>query len=397
MTVILKRQYAKLLPKKFKTQKEKNIVKTHLFSKKNNINICYKKIDFLKIKLLKEDNYNLRNIEFQLIHPTISQDIYNSEIKEVKNKKILFEKFFVVYAWLVYGNQKKLYDIYDFDKNKIWQIVLKNEVPTKSNKNVIDSIEFSWLFFKCYEKYLDHFLKYFRISKNRQDLVKRLDYCIDIEWLEVFQLIAYIKELHRKTKNIYGLSATDIKAISHNSTNIKYWKQEIYVNFFSAHNDLKIYDKILDILQNYRNRKVDGKNPYQSYLDSDNPIIRIELKKKKFQNLRDNSINWVLDNIQALFFDYLLKYFEVDFSYYVWKDLTLNWKQIFLAKEEKEKSLFHAYTMAKAYLWTIEDFVWEDWLQHFMHEISPSIVEKNHSYFQDELDWLDIKEILPKE
>ncbi|MDR3150421.1 MAG: hypothetical protein LBU14_02110 [Candidatus Peribacteria bacterium] len=46
------------------------------------------------------------------------------------------------------------------------------------------------------------------------------------------------------------------------------------------------------------------------------PITRIEYKKHKFSNLYDNSIDWLFDNIEKLFFDYLLRFFNLDLSLY---------------------------------------------------------------------------------
>jgi hypothetical protein len=70
------------------------------------------------------------------------------------------------------------------------------------------------------------------------------------------------------------------------------------------------------VLDQHKKTKINGENPYKDYLNSNVPITRNELSKKKFDNLRNNSINWIFDNIESLFFDYLLWFFEIDLSLY---------------------------------------------------------------------------------
>lgn len=326
MNVVLKNIQEKIKKNKL-TKIQKNLLKnTEKFCKKYDVKIIYQNIDFINVKIL-EKNKNLKIIEENIKTVYPYWDLLDSkiEMKKLYNNLVLFDKFILVFSWFAFSNQKKIYNIYDEDKNKIWQITLKNQIKLKSNNNVIDSLELSWLFFKCYESYFLEFLEYFWISLEKNWILKRLDYCIDIQWLEVFELLEFLKNIHKNTKNVNSITATDKKAILENNVDFKYWKQEIYKNFFSEHNDLKIYDKILDILENYLKRKVNGKNPYQDYLDSDLPIVRIELKKKKFKNLTDNSIKWVFQNIEALFFDYLKRYFDIDLSLYLrsWKNSKL--------------------------------------------------------------------------
>lgn len=382
---------------------EKLIRNTYNFSQKNKLKIIYKKLDFLTIKLNRENSF-LYNIENTLVQIYIWEEIYNKDVnvENIYNKKIIFDKFFIIYWWIVYWWQKKLYDIYDYEKNKIWQIVLKNLSILKKNKNVIDSLELTWLFFKSYEKYLNDFINLLWINTKEQNIVKRLDYCVDFKWLEVFEFIPYIKDIHIEAKEVTWLTATDFKKIhelklkeiitwlKNNSIKIRFWKKETYIRFWTQHNDLKIYDKILDLLQpKLKKRKVDWINPYQDYLDSDNPITRIELKKKKFYNIQDNSLDFLLSNIEALFFDYLLRYFSINLSLYVWENVSLNWKELFLAKEKKEKSIYHSYIMAQAYLNNIKDMVWDKAVYKFLYQLFPELENTKPLDLVSEMDLSD--------
>lgn len=92
------KKYKEISKKKFKTQKEKNLIKTYHFERKNKINIIYSAIDFLKIKLEKEENKNLLNLEKEIIYINLAQDLYDIKIENIINKKILFDKFFIVHS-----------------------------------------------------------------------------------------------------------------------------------------------------------------------------------------------------------------------------------------------------------------------------------------------------------
>lgn len=398
MNVVLKNIQEKIKKNKL-TKIQKNLLKnTEKFCKKYDVKIIYQNIDFINVKIL-EKNKNLKIIEENIKTVYPYWDLLDSkiEMKKLYNNLVLFDKFILIFSWFAFSNQKKIYSIYDEDKNKIWQITLKNQIKLKSNNNVIDSLELSWLFFKCYESYFLEFLEYFWISLEKNWILKRLDYCIDIQWLEVFEFQDYLKDLQRKSKIVNWLTATELRQLKENNITIKYWKKEIYINFMSEHNDLKIYDKILDILENYLKRKVNEKNPYQDYLDSDLPIVRIELKKKKFKNLTDNSINWVFQNIEALFFDYLKRYFDIDLSMYLWVDKTLNWKKIFLAKEEKSKKLFHSLTMFLAYWRNLQEMLWENEFYKILFKNYPKIESVKELQLLDEFEsWELLNEIFPK-
>lgn len=398
MNIVLKSIDEILQQKKFTKVQKKILENTKKFSKKNDIKIIYKNIDFLVLKL-ETKNINLKNIEQNIKKVYPYNELLETKIwiEKIYNTLKIFDKFVLINAWLAFSEQKKLYNIYDFDKNKIWQLTLINKEKLKSNNNVINSLELSWLFFKCYDEYLDNFLTYFWINCEKQNIIKRLDYCVDFKWIEVFQFQEYLKDLQKKSKIVNWLTATDIKELKENNINIKHWRQEIYMNFISNHNDLKIYDKILDILQNYMKRKVNWENPYRDYLESDFPITRIELKKKKFNNLRDNSIKWVFQNIEALFFDYLKRYFIVDLSFYNWINKTLNWKKIFLAKEEKTKKFFHSLNMFLAYWKNLEEMLWETEFYKLLYKNYPKLESLKELELLDNFEIYDLLDkLFPK-
>lgn len=373
MNIVLKNIDEKTKNFRISKNQKQTIENTKKFCKKYSIKIIDNRIDYLTLKIWVK-NSNTINLENYLSLVYDYETIQNKQnkIEHLQNINIS-DKFYIINNWLAFWNQKKIYSIYDKDKNKIAQLILKNESNLKKNRNVINSLEFKWLFFKCYKEYLQDFFLFFWISTKDKDIIKRIDYCIDLQWIEVFELLEYLKDIYKKSKNVNSLTATDKKILQENNSDITYWRAITYKNFFSNYNDLKIYDKILDILENYKNRKVNWKNPYADYLSSDFPITRIELKKKKFTNLTDNSIKWVFQNIESLFFDYLLRFFVINLSFYIWINNTLNWKKVFLAKEQKSKSLFHSITMALAYLNNIKELAWENELYKFLYKNFPEL------------------------
>lgn len=397
MNIIEKRADKKLKENRLLKEQKNRLENTKKFSKKFDIKVIYQNIDFIVLKI-ETKNKNLRDIEENLKSVyTFKELSIDFDFKRIPNSLKLFDKFVLVHAWLTFWNQKKLYDLYDFDKNKIWQIVLKNTWVIKRNNNVINSLELSWLFFKSYNEYFLQILSYFWIEDNKQNIIKRIDYCVDFKWIEVFELSEYIKKIYIKSFSIKTLNSSDLKKLKETNKEVKIWNQTTYRRYETTHNDLKIYDKILDILQNYKKRKVNWKNPYADYLNSDFPITRIELKKKKFNNLTDNSLNWVFNNIEALFFDYLLRYFDIDLSLYAWVDKTLNWKKIFLAKEEKSKNLYHSITMLLAYAKNIEELTSKENLFKILLNKYPELEKLSSLSLLDEFETHELlAEIFPK-
>lgn len=362
-----------------KNKKKKLHYFTYLnFYEKHKIKIIYQNIDYLTIKIEKNENlYKKLNSLPQYNHQEIKQN--NINIKNIFHYKML--NYYIINLWIIFNWQKHIYWIYDSDNNKIWSITYIDENIKKNNHNVINTIELTWLFFKCYKNDLDNIFNFLNIDKKENNIIKRLDYCVDFLWIEVFQLLEYLKSIHKKTdlkksKNVIWLTATDLKQneVKFNS-DLRYWNQETYKNFLWTLNDLKIYDKILDLLQpDLLKRKVKWENPYYKYINSNLPITRIELKKKSasFTKMNNNSYEYLSENIEVLFFDYLLKFFDIDLSILIWDSVSLNWKKTnFLAKEKKDKSILRCIQMIKANIKTLENITWKEHVIKILDSIYP--------------------------
>lgn len=352
--------------------------------------IYYKNIDYLTAEI-KEINWNIKQIFVKsYIEYNHKIDIEKKPLHiEFYNHYKILNKFYILNLWIVFWWQKQIFWIYDQDKNKIWSFVYKRPEIQKNNYNVYTSLELTWLFFHCYQKYFDSILDYFGVDRKSNKILKRLDYCLDIVWVEVPQLLTQMKETYhkQKIKNYNWLLNSDKKKLLEKDSELIFWKTETYKKFINNSNTLIIYDKILDVVDNYMKRKIDWVNPYQDYLDSDFPITRIELKKitSAFSKIQDHSIDAMLNRIEADFFDYLKRYFISDFSLLIdINGISLNWKKWYLAKEEKQKNILHSFMMAQSYLKNIEEYTSRDELFRFLLKLYPDIPQKANS-----LDLLD--------
>lgn len=393
MNTIIKEAKKKL--SKFKSKKEvdeyienikdkklKNQLKTYeYFYKIHKVEFIYQNIDYLTCKI---QSINLNILDFQeklnisYNHKFDIEKNLNS-ITSLQHIK-LFETFYLINLWNIFNWQLDIYWIYDIDKNKIWSIAIANKFKIKKNNNVISKLELTWLFFKCYSNYLNNFLNYLDISRKDNDILKRIDYCLDIKWIEVFQLLEYLKNTYKRTRNVLDLTATDKLAIQNSKgyqSDMKYWLQETYKKILWSSNELKIYDKILDLIQPWLiHRKVKWVNPYQDYINSNLPITRLEMLKNSnwLMKMENHSIDFMFENIQDLFFDYLKRIFDcIDLSILVWENIWLNWKKIFLAKTEKEKDVFRCMQMIKSSFATVNDILWKEASYKLIYDLFPEI------------------------
>jgi acyl-ACP thioesterase len=66
-------------------------------------------------------------------------------------------------------------------------------------------------------------------------------------------------------------------------------------------------------------------------------------------DLKDNSLNYFFENLEALFFDYIKRYFDIDLSYFVANLKKVDRSKNFLAQDVKYKKLERTLKMFKAY------------------------------------------------
>lgn len=242
--------------------------------------VYYENIDFLTIKLP----------EWLEILNTLNWLCPNSSeyILEFWFKITFFDWWF----W----KQMKYYKIIDRENNIICNIKIKQKTE-KKNRNVYTAIEFDWLFFKSFFEYFDYFLEIFDIDKNKNEIVKRIDYCIDWWNLEVKDFIKYYKN---KQKKDYG---------------VWIWNELTYKNIKLDRHELVLYNKKLDILEKNKHKtKVDWNYPYKQYIKEEFPITRLEYRKKSraIRELTNNSINALFKYVEQYALDYFNKFYDLD-------------------------------------------------------------------------------------
>lgn len=373
--------------KKSLSKLEQKIIKTYHFSKRNNLEVFYKNIDFLTIWIERKDfTEKLEKLTKVCSYDDISNA--NNSLTDILLKFPIVritDKFFFVFSGLTFNNKKQIYSLYDYDRNKIWQIVLRNEEQIKSSeKNIKNQIELSWLFFKCYQDYLNEFLDKLEVNRYEQDIIWRIDYCVDFKWLEVFKIVKYVSDRVKKTVKVYNdLPRADRKKLMREkNAEVKYWNQTVWLAIKWSRQDFKVYDKTLDIVENYLKRKVDWKNPHAEYIKSNSPIFRIEVKRKSasMTDLKDNSLNYFFENLEALFFDYIKRYFDIDLSYFVANLKKVDRSKNFLAQDVKYKKLERTLKMFKAYWETLKLWGGNKFLKKKFADIFPEADKM--SYFE---------------
>lgn len=200
--------------------------------------------------------------------------------------------FFDWWFW----KQLKYYKIIDKQNNIICNIKIKQHTD-KKNKNVYSAIEFDWLFFKSYFKYFDYILTLFDIDRNKNNIVKRIDYCIDFWNIEVKDFVKYYKNKFKKEYAVW------------------IWNELTYKNIKLDRHELVLYNKKLDILdKNKHKTKVNWKYIYKQYIKEDFPITRLEYRKKSraLRELTNNSINFLFNYSKQYALDYFNKFYDLD-------------------------------------------------------------------------------------
>lgn len=255
------------------------IQNTNDFLKKNPF-VYYENIDYLTLKL-REDLDILKTLNW-LCHN--SHEYY------------LDNDFKIIFTDWGYWKQLKYYKIVDSYLNEVCNIKIKQ--PTeKKNRNVYSAIEFNWIFFKSYYEYLDYILSLFSMDREKQNIVKRIDYCIDWWNVEVKDFIKYYKNKQKKDYWVWV------------------WKELTYKNIKLDRHELVLYNKKLDILEKGKHKtQANWEYIYRQYIKEDFPITRLEYRKKSraLRELTDNSINALFNYCKQYTLDYFNKFYDLD-------------------------------------------------------------------------------------
>jgi hypothetical protein len=107
--------------KKSLSKLEQKIIKTYHFSKRNNLEVFYKNIDFLTIWIERKDfTEKLEKLTKVCSYDDISNA--NNSLTDILLKFPIVritDKFFFVFSGLTFNNKKQIYSLYDYDRNKI--------------------------------------------------------------------------------------------------------------------------------------------------------------------------------------------------------------------------------------------------------------------------------------
>lgn len=286
---------------------------TRDFIQNNKPNLYYKWIDFMTVKIQKDLDI------IKKIDDTIQDQVYIEG--QTNNKVYKMWMFNIVYYWLVFWNQIKIYNVLDQKNNLVIQIRVKQDT-WKKNNNVTSNIEFKGVFFRAYKSKLHDILSIFKVDLDKPKIMLRIDYCIDLQNIKLEEIEEYKKEYNGtiqiiKQNNDINDMIRDIKKVNKPTIEIQRKKNMVYKKYKTERNELKIYDKRFDIFMNHLYTRVDNQKGlfYKHYLDSEVPITRVELKKKS-RSIRElwlGTINDVLDKIETLFYNYIKRVYNIDF------------------------------------------------------------------------------------
>jgi hypothetical protein len=242
--------------------------------------VYYENIDFLTIKL--PDNLKI----IQILNGLCCNS--HEYILDFWFKINFFDRWF----W----KQLKYYKLLDKENNEICNIKVKQKTE-KKNRNVYTCIEFNWIFFKSYFDYFNYILEIFEIDRNKNEIVKRIDFCIDWWNLEVKDFMKYYKNKQKKEYWVW------------------IWNELTYKNIKLDRHELVLYNKKLDILEKNKHKtKVNSEYPFKQYLKEEFPITRLEYRKKSraIRELTNNSINALFKYSKQYALDYFNKFYDLD-------------------------------------------------------------------------------------
>ena len=165
--------------------------------------IYYENVDFLTVRMTTNPNTGFP------VAP-ISQFLY--WLVENSDTCLLDFGFKIKYYGLVCGSRVRAYHILDKDTNEIAQI---HVVPpsTKKDRTYFTDIEFKGTFFTAYFAHFEYFCSLCGISPTQQNIVSRIDYCIDIDGLKVGDILEFSKESKMQKQQ-----------------RIEYWTEATYTN-----------------------------------------------------------------------------------------------------------------------------------------------------------------------
>lgn len=218
-----------------------------------------------------------------------------------------FGGFVAEYRWMINWDSQILVDILDLNSKKVWQLTFKVQTSVvRKNKNYPTKLGFDWVFFTFYFDYFDSFLEYFWISRTQQNIILRLDYCVDLCGV-------YVDDLYKKYRALPKTRCLSKPKPKYEDPIT--WKVTGYT-YETDTNDIQIYDKKLDIVVKWKyllkNEFWDC--PWQAYKDCVSPISRIEVRwnSHSWYQKKHADINYVFDNWLQLFIEYVKNFYQLD-------------------------------------------------------------------------------------
>lgn len=329
------------------------------FMETKDIWIYYENVDYLTIKLTKENAY-LQELE--------KMDIW-------EQKDVWFMGFKIKYHGLTAWSQLKVFFMHNgfltakWEYQQIGAIHIKQETE-KKNKNMNTDIELVGLCWYKYKDLTDRIYNLLNVDKDKRDILTRIDYAFDLTNITVDDVYKLCKEhvgeweLKTYAQMIWESDEDlekELDKLENWAGNIKTFNWRI--TWFIIRNDrhtISVYDKKFQILQKRKYKeKIDiydengekcGEDYYyKHYIEKEYAITRIEFRKnaRSFGDFENNSINETMQVIRNQAISFINKKFDLDLSTIV-KDYKQN-ERIFNEKKD-DFCIWFAEKKSKIYL-----------------------------------------------
>lgn len=336
----------------------------------------YSNIDYLTIKLVENTD----------IVKTLHWLTENSP-----NYLIDCGGFKIQYESVLFGGQLTVLRLYDDKGNKLGCIHLKNNVlrsdgMQKQNKNVATNVEFTGDFWKLYGEYFPFFCDFFGIDVEKEKNVTRLDYCIDIAWIDV-------DEVYKKYRAPFDVWLWKDGQGFYLGNVLTGWTDK------SDRHEMAIYNKKLDILKKNKHNieTLIGEKPYMQYIKETFPITRFEYRATS-RSLREASasVNYCIQYGRQLACSYASRFYMLDLTVFFedFKRFDFPVRSDPLISVMLGKKAYMASCMIKAYCSSLRDYKTEAHVFELLYQMYgdrlQNYLEKKHPTREQDEKWNSI-------
>ena len=272
----------------------------YLLVNDNDIKLIVLKIINNIIKYNKEESKELKNEIIKYINKIISEENIDSNIKIIIDEII---NCFAIKDEFNFRNKKKVENKIKYDNNNSGNIVEKNEINNKKDKNYGSKLKFNLKNKKIESVYKKDKLKFKSNKNNNKDNIK-IEIFVKKNPKSTNKKITNRKLIDLNSNSLFEKRKDNSTTILGNNNEIKLNKKNKFISTFSNEDDylnpIKIWNKFdernLTQINNKRNKKNDKFNNINKKEEINLELLINEIEKfSKSQNLLTEKI-FLLEN-----------------------------------------------------------------------------------------------------